>query len=67
MSKRIPRPEVVRMLFAVPSDIRTWIEEKSALNLAPMNSVVVATLRGAMDAERQEKTVVRAERAETVG
>jgi hypothetical protein len=54
MSKRFTRPPAVNMLLAIPPDIRTWIEEKAALNLSPMNSVVVATLRGAMDAERQE-------------
>jgi hypothetical protein len=51
-SKRIPRPEVVRMLFVVPSDIRMWIEEKSAFSLSPMNAVAVAALRKQMEAEQ---------------
>jgi hypothetical protein len=54
MSKRIPRPQSINMLFAIPCDVRKWLEKQSALNFAPMNSVVVATLRDAMDAERQE-------------
>jgi hypothetical protein len=62
MGNRVARPELVRMLFVIPSDIRMWIEEKAAFSLSPMNSVVVAALRQQMDAERQEKSV-RAERA----
>jgi hypothetical protein len=47
--------KVVKMLCAFPPDIRAWIEAQAALNLAPMNSIIVATLRRQMDAERQEK------------
>jgi hypothetical protein len=41
------------MLIAVPTDVRSWLETRAARNLAPMNSVVVASLRLAMDAEQR--------------
>jgi hypothetical protein len=55
MSHRVRRPEVVKMLCAIPPDVRAWVEEQASLNLSPMNSVIVAAVRRQMDAERQEK------------
>jgi hypothetical protein len=43
------------MLVAFPPDVRAWIKAKADLNLATMNSIVVATLRQGMDRESQEK------------
>ena len=55
MSHRVRGSEVVKMLCAIPPDVRAWVEAKAAHNLMPMNAVVVAALRGQMDAERQER------------
>lgn len=49
------RPEVIKMPCAFPPDVRGWLEEKAALNVASMNSVVVATLREKMNAERRQQ------------
>jgi hypothetical protein len=61
MTQRIPRPEVVKMLCAIPPDVRAWVEAQAAYHLAPMNSVIVAAVRAQMDAERQghEKVVAK--------
>lgn len=55
MTKRIPRPQTIQMLIAVPKDVRAWLEVQAARNLTPMTGVVVASLRKVMDAERQER------------
>jgi hypothetical protein len=44
------------MLCAVPLDVRAWLEAQANRNLAPMSSVMVASIRKVMDAERQEIT-----------
>jgi hypothetical protein len=54
MSHRVRRSEVVKMLCAIPPDVRAWVEAKAAHNLMPMNAVVVAALRGQMAAERHQ-------------
>ena len=46
--------KVVKMLCAIPPDVRAWVEEKAALDMAPMNSIIVAALRVQMDAERRQ-------------
>ncbi len=55
--------QVVRMLCAFPPDVRTWVEQQAAHNLASMNAVIVRTLRDAMEAEKvhrwQEKEEAR--------
>jgi hypothetical protein len=51
------------MLCAVPLDVRAWLEAQATRNLAPMSSVMVASIRKAMEAERQE--AARAGRTET--
>jgi hypothetical protein len=43
------------MLVAFPPDVRAWIKAKADLNLAPMNSVIVASLRRLMEADQHEK------------
>jgi DNA-binding GntR family transcriptional regulator len=52
------------MLCAVPLDVRAWLEVQAARNLAPMSSVMVASIRKVMEAEQQEDA--RSDR-ETVG
>jgi len=49
------RPEVIKMPCAFPPDVRGWLEKKAALNVASMNSVIVAALREKMDAERRQE------------
>jgi hypothetical protein len=46
------------MTLALPKDVRRWIEAKAAVNLAPMNSTIVSTLRAAMDAEHLQKGAI---------
>jgi hypothetical protein len=55
MAKQIRRSKTIKMLFALPLDVRQWLEARAELNLAPMNAVVVATLRGQMDAEKDAR------------
>jgi hypothetical protein len=43
------------MPCAFPPDVRGWLEKKAALNVASMNSVIVAALREKMDAERRQE------------
>jgi hypothetical protein len=52
MTERIPRPETIQMLIAVPKDVRHWLEEKAARNLTPMTGLIVTAVRRQMDAER---------------
>jgi hypothetical protein len=52
--KRVGRPEVFRMLFTIPPDLRTWLEERAAYNLSPMNAVAIAALRKQMEAEQED-------------
>jgi hypothetical protein len=59
-SKPVHRPKVVKMLLAVPLDVRTWLEEKSVLDLMPMTSVVVTALRAQMNMERREQRADKA-------
>ena len=43
------------MLVAFPPDVRAWIEAKADHNLAPMNSVIVASLRRVMEADQRHE------------
>jgi hypothetical protein len=54
MGHRIPRPPTVNMLCAVPLDVRAWLEAQAFRNLAPMSSVMVASIRKVMEAEREK-------------
>lgn len=51
----LQRPELVKMLFSVPLDVRQWLEERAAADLAPMNSVAIVALRKVMEAERRDR------------
>jgi hypothetical protein len=42
------------MLFTIPPDLRTWLEERAAYNLSPMNAVAIAALRKQMEAEQED-------------
>jgi hypothetical protein len=54
----VEKSQVVMMTLALPRDVRRWIETKAAINLAPMNSAIVSTLRAAMDAKHLQKGAV---------
>ena len=42
------KPEVVKMTLALPADIRRWVENKAAADLATMNAFIVISLRRQM-------------------
>jgi hypothetical protein len=52
MGHRIPRPQTVNMLLAVPIDIRSWLEAQATRDLSPMSSVIIAAVRRQMDADQ---------------
>ena len=49
------RSKVVKMICPMPLDVRAWLEQQAAFDLAPMTSVVIRALRVQMAAERHQE------------
>jgi hypothetical protein len=43
------------MCCSIPADVRAWLELEAERSLAPMNSIIVQTLRAKMEAEARRE------------
>jgi hypothetical protein len=57
MGRYSTKSKVVMMCNSIPADVRAWLESEAERALAPMNSIIVQTLRAKMEAQaREERT-----------
>ena len=49
------RPEVVKKLVSLPSDVKDWLERQAEPNLSSANAEIVRSVRDYMARERLEK------------
>jgi hypothetical protein len=49
------KEKTTTLLVRLPQDVKTWIEQESARNLASQNSEIIRSIRARMEAEQPKR------------
>lgn len=55
MARFSTKPKTIVMCCSIPADVRAWLEVQADRSLAPMNTIIVQTLRTRMEAEARHE------------
>jgi hypothetical protein len=59
IERMMDRPEVVKKLVSLPTDVKNWLTQEAERNLSTANSEIVRALRAAMREKQQREKAAR--------